>query len=62
MIIEKKNPKPKKDVKFAKEEESKSSNKAWTGSSSNLKDGEYLEFENSAYEMLHRAHTEWLLP
>ena len=29
------------------------------GSSTNLRDGEYLEFENSAYEMLHRAHTEW---
>ena len=29
-------------------------------SNKNLADGEILEFDNKAYEMLHRATTEWL--
>ena len=28
-------------------------------SSKKLKEGEYLEFDNSAYEMMHRANTDW---
>ena len=60
MIEEKKSNKAKKGVNFSQDTKDESKlNKPWMGSSQNLKDDEYLEFDNSAYEMLHRAHTEW---
>lgn len=33
--------------------------KAFLGNSKQLKKDEFLDFDNKAYEMLHRANTEW---
>lgn len=33
--------------------------KPYMGAAKNLKNGEFLDFDNKAYEMLHRANTEW---
>lgn len=33
--------------------------KPFLGTSKSLKKDEFLDFDNKAYEMLHRAHTEW---
>jgi len=63
--------KPKKKVAFEKieeeEEEEKIENgtsqnpfvKPYLGNSKHLKKDEFLDFDNKAYEMLHRANTEW---
>ena len=67
--------KPKKKATFEKleeeeeeeEEEKKTENgnpkksivKPYLGNSKTLKKDEFLDFDNKAYEMLHRANTEW---
>lgn len=53
--------KPKKDKKKDKKKKNKEKVKteAFTSNAKGLKDGEYLEFDNAAYQMLHRATTEW---
>lgn len=33
--------------------------KAYLGTTKHLKEGEVLEFDNKAYDMFHRANTEW---
>jgi hypothetical protein len=69
MIIEKEDKiKPKKESKkvgFAIDDEDDHVKKdkgkvtPYLESNKNLADGEILEFDNKAYEMLHRATTEW---
>ncbi len=52
--------KPKKDKKKdKKKKKEKLRTEAFTSNAKDLKEGEYLEFDNAAYQMLHRATTEW---
>ena len=62
--------KQKKKVNFEKIEEEEKSEmsidnkpivKPFLGNSKNLKKDEFLDFDNKAYEMLHRANTEWFV-
>ena len=53
-----------KKITFEEEKEGKDKNKKskpipFIGNSKSLEKDEFLDFENKAYEMLHRANTEW---
>jgi hypothetical protein len=58
MVIEKKKEKERKTVTFG---ETPDNNKVtpYLDNNKNLQEGEVLDYDNKAYEMLHRANCEW---
>jgi ribosome assembly protein RRB1 len=60
-----KKPKSQKKVQIKEDPKMEQKNKVkekvvpFLDSSKKLKEGEYLDFDNSAYEMMHRANTDW---